>query len=242
MKPNFFSDGSPYLSHPLLTPERTKAEVDFILAELNLNHGDNLLDVGCGSGRHALDLAGRGFQVVGIDPSKAMIQAARQAAFGMENKPLFVQARAEEFKTGQKFKAALCLFTTLGQIEDGGDNRALINKVFNLLSPDGCFIVEIPHPEWVKVNLVSEEYIPSQKGVMYIERSFSETDNTVTEIFTRVSRAERRVYLLKYRLFSLEELTSMLEKCGFSIAALYGGYQDLPAGPDHPSILVFSTT
>lgn len=241
MKPNFFSNGSPYLSHPLLTPERTKAELDFILSQVNLKPGDNLLDIGCGSGRHAVELAQRGFRVVGIDPSNAMIQAARQAASGMDNEPQFIQARAEQFKSGQKFEAALCLFTTLGQIDNGGDNRLLVERVFDLLNKDGYFVVEIPHPEWVKTNLVYEEYIPFQKGTMYIERSFSESDNTITEIFTRVTRAERRAYLLKYRLFSREELVTMLETCGFLIKAVFGGYQEHPAGPDEASILVFST-
>lgn len=241
MKPNFFSDGSPYLSHPLLTPERTKAEVDFILSQVNLKPGDSLLDIGCGSGRHAIELAQRGFLVVGIDPSKTMIQAARQAASGIDNEPRFIQDRAEQFKSGQKFEAALCLFTTLGQIDNGGDNRLLVERVFDLLNKDGYFIVEIPHPEWVKTNLVIEENIPYQRGIMYIERSYSETDNAVTEIFTRVTSSERRVYLLKYRLFSREELISMLEAIGFTITAVFGGYQKLPAGPDKASILVFST-
>ena len=241
MKPNFFSDGSPYLAHPLLTPERTKEEVDFILAQLKLSPGDYILDIGCGSGRHSIALAERGFRVVGIDPSGAMIEAARQAASGIEAKPQFFQVRAEEFQTEQKFEVALCLFTTLGQVDNGGDNRLLLGKAIGLLNNNGRLIVEIPHPGWVKTNLVNQENIPLQKGVMYIERNFSENDNTVTEIFTRVTRAERRVYLLKYRLFTQEELTSMLEAVGFSIEAVFGGFQERQVGPENPSILVFST-
>ena len=78
--PNFFSPGSPYLDHPLLTPERTAAEIDFVLAQTALPPGARLLDVGCGPGRHSLELARRGYQVMGIDPSGAMIAAAKRTA------------------------------------------------------------------------------------------------------------------------------------------------------------------
>ena len=64
----FFSDGSPYLSHPLLTAERTAAEVDEIERLVGSVSG-RVLDVGCGFGRHSIELASRNADVTGIDPS-----------------------------------------------------------------------------------------------------------------------------------------------------------------------------
>ena len=64
METNFFEHGSPYLQHPLLTPERTAEEVDFILSILPVEPGDKFLDIGCGFGRHSLELALRGFSVL----------------------------------------------------------------------------------------------------------------------------------------------------------------------------------
>jgi len=66
MEANFFEPGSPFLKHPLLTPERTAAEIDFILSVLPLEAGDRILDIGCGFGRHSHELARRGFDVLGI--------------------------------------------------------------------------------------------------------------------------------------------------------------------------------
>lgn len=74
---NFFEDGSPFLAHPLLTAARTAAEVDFIAAELALAAGARLLDVGCGFGRHSIELARRGYAVTGIDPSASLPPWAR---------------------------------------------------------------------------------------------------------------------------------------------------------------------
>src|SRR6476646_2231784 len=47
--------------------ERTRREVDFAVERLELAPGARVLDVGCGHGRHSLELARRGFGVVGVD-------------------------------------------------------------------------------------------------------------------------------------------------------------------------------
>lgn len=52
----------------------TKQEFDFLIAELNLTQGQHLLDIPCGAGRHAIELAKSGFQVTGIDISQIFIE------------------------------------------------------------------------------------------------------------------------------------------------------------------------
>lgn len=54
----------------------TKGEVDFIEKEINCDKSRKILDVGCGTGRHALELARRGYSVVGVDLSKSMLDKA----------------------------------------------------------------------------------------------------------------------------------------------------------------------
>ena len=75
----FFDDGSPYLSHPLLTEERTQRELAAIEELIGPLRGP-VLDIGCGFGRHSVALADRGLEVVGIDPSATMIAAAQRRA------------------------------------------------------------------------------------------------------------------------------------------------------------------
>lgn len=56
----------------------TRQEVDFIVAALGLEVGDRILDIGCGPGRHALELAERGMRVHGIDISETFVEIARE--------------------------------------------------------------------------------------------------------------------------------------------------------------------
>lgn len=58
----------------------TMGEVDFIEKEINKDKNCKILDIGCGTGRHAIELAKRGYNVTGVDLSESMIDKARENA------------------------------------------------------------------------------------------------------------------------------------------------------------------
>ena len=58
----------------------TVGEVDFIEEELGFDKSKNILDIGCGTGRHAIELARRGYKVTGVDLSKAQLERAKERA------------------------------------------------------------------------------------------------------------------------------------------------------------------
>src|SRR5689334_3212331 len=62
------------------TEEQTRAEADFILRRLRLPSKGRVLDLACGGGRHAVELAARGYEVTGVDVSGEFLDAARQLA------------------------------------------------------------------------------------------------------------------------------------------------------------------
>jgi len=70
--------GSAYLRYSFT--KGTEQEVEFLVGVLGLRPGQRVLDVGCGPGRHALALAARGLEVVGVDISERFVALARDAA------------------------------------------------------------------------------------------------------------------------------------------------------------------
>ncbi|MBT8495438.1 MAG: methyltransferase domain-containing protein, partial [Deltaproteobacteria bacterium] len=58
---------------PFLTPQTTQAEATFVIDSLAAEPGAQILDVGCGYGRHAMELAARGYHVVGLDSSLPLL-------------------------------------------------------------------------------------------------------------------------------------------------------------------------
>lgn len=87
----------------------TIGEVDFIEKEINFNKEARILDIGCGTGRHSLELARRGYDVTGIDLSTSMIEKAKALAI-KENQIIDFQVRdARDFNFRESFDLAIML-------------------------------------------------------------------------------------------------------------------------------------
>ena len=72
----FFKEDYLQVYSPFLTEQRTKEEVDFIEEILNLPTGSKILDLACGYGRHTIPLAGKGYDMTGLDYTEKFIQMA----------------------------------------------------------------------------------------------------------------------------------------------------------------------
>jgi cyclopropane fatty-acyl-phospholipid synthase-like methyltransferase len=117
----FFDDHAQIYAENDFT-KNTLREVDFLLEELNLLPGGSVLDVGCGTGRHSIELARRGYVVTGLDLSSEMLAKAEEAAESAAVHVKWIQSDATRFAFPGKFDAAICLcegaFGLLGQEDD----------------------------------------------------------------------------------------------------------------------------
>src|SRR5262249_54424317 len=99
----------------------TEQEVDFLVDALDLHIGQRILDVGCGPGRHALALAARGFEVVGVDIAQRFVEIATERTPGGA-KATFMRMDARDMPFRTEFDAAISLcqgaFGLVGPIDD----------------------------------------------------------------------------------------------------------------------------
>lgn len=226
------------MNHPLLTTERTAQEVDFIESSLLLSPFARILDVGCGFGRHSIELARRGYDVVGIDPSPAMIAAAQEKAERAGVKIDFRREHGEMFVTKTLFYAAICLFTSLGQIGDHGSNCELVSRVHAALNPGGQFLVEVPQRDTAVRQLKLSETYGGGQSYTAVTRHFDPATQILSEQFRLVSPGNSRSYYLQVRLYDRQELFTLLEQAGFSILSAYGDYSGRPLTDDDAVMLV----
>lgn len=87
----------------------TKQEVDFIEKEIQYNTNNKIIDVGCGTARHAIELGKRGYQVTGIDLSESQLNRAKEKAAQENINIRLIQADARELSFNNEFDVGIML-------------------------------------------------------------------------------------------------------------------------------------
>ena len=146
----------------------TAKEVKFILVVLRKHgvRGKEVLDVACGTGRHADLLAGKGFTVVGIDKNEGMLRIARRKV----PKAIFYRCDMKSFRLPRRFDAILCMFTSMNyntRMED------LVRTLCNFerhLSDGGIIVFDAPIRKRKAVEQATGNLLDKDTAVLYVWR------------------------------------------------------------------------
>jgi SAM-dependent methyltransferase len=123
-------------------------EVDFIEASLGVESGGMLLDLACGEGRHAVELTARGYGVVGVDYSSAMLTRAAENARARGVKPTFAQGDMRELAFEEAFDGVYSWDTSFGYFDDE-TNAAILRSIHRALRPGGVLLLDVVNREYV---------------------------------------------------------------------------------------------
>ncbi|MCX6071108.1 MAG: methyltransferase domain-containing protein [Chloroflexi bacterium] len=140
-----FDGHAPFYLQNVFT-RNTIAEVEFLVRELRLGPGARLLDLGCGTGRHSVELAHRGFRMVGVDLSRGMLRQAQAAAQAAGVSVDWIQADATRFAAPASFDGAICLCEgSFGLAGDGEDpiahDEAIARNLARCLRPGARLVL-----------------------------------------------------------------------------------------------------
>src|SRR6266511_6466643 len=137
--------------------ELTRSEVDFLETALGLHEDAAVLDVACGGGRHALELAQRGYATEGVDSSATLVAYATRCAYEAATRAHFVQGDMRALDYQQQFDAALVMNSSLGFFEDA-INRATLGRVAQALLDGGKLLLQCLNPYQI------ERYLQGFRG------------------------------------------------------------------------------
>jgi SAM-dependent methyltransferase len=122
-----------------------EAEVD-ILETLFARHAScdvhNVLDLGCGTGSHALPLARRGYSVTGVDVSPDMLARGRSKLLEKELEVELCEADIRTYRDGREYDAVVMMFAVLGYQRANADVLAALSTVSAHLRPGGVFVAD----------------------------------------------------------------------------------------------------
>jgi len=116
---------------------------------LGLKRGSRVLDLCCGTGRHAILLAKRGASVLGVDRTRAYLDEARRRAGKVKN-CLFAEGDMRRLPFENEFDAVLNLWTSFGYFQKESDDLKTLKGVARSLKPGGLFLIELVDHAWVR--------------------------------------------------------------------------------------------
>ena len=119
----------------------TIGEANFIEREIGFKKDAAILDIGCGTGRHAITLAQRGYSVTGIDLSDSMLAKARELAAASNVTVEFMRKDARDFNFNESFDLAIMICEgAFCLMETDEMNFAILKNVFLSLKKNGKLI------------------------------------------------------------------------------------------------------
>lgn len=228
---------------PTFTPERNIAEVDFLESVLQIPPGGQVLDLACGHGRHSLELAKRGYSVVGIDLSPRFIEMARQSLKGnhLSNAEFIVGDMRESYFLN-RFDAAFSYFTSFGYFQDGENQKVLDNAAKALLK-GGMFLLETVNRDWTihKVENQPRRWDEVSPDFFLLEDiSFNAHTSRIHTNRIIFDKGERRSMEYDIKLYTHAELEDMLERVGLQVVSTFGGKDRSPYSVSSPRMVIVS--
>ncbi|MGL4175619.1 MAG: class I SAM-dependent methyltransferase [Dermatophilaceae bacterium] len=220
--------GSDYwsVSGQALDHQKTLDDIETILARLGLRRGDSVLDLGCGTGRIAVELARRGMSVCGVDNNMDALALARDAAATATNSTDWagrielVEADMRDLPWRQQFDAVISWYTSFGYTDDDTE-RSILRGVRSALRENGRFLLE-----HVNRDRVLRQYqrfdVVEHDGTFMIDQNRYDvaTGRTVkTRTFAGNGRPGCGAYSI--RLFTFTEIRDWLCDAGFTEVAAF---------------------
>jgi SAM-dependent methyltransferase len=222
---NWFQDwfNSPY--YQLLYDKRDDKEaaafIDKLLAYLHPAPGATMLDVACGRGRHAKYLAGKGFDVTGIDLSIDSINAARK----LENDHLsfFQHDMRLPFRVNF-FDVVFNFFTSFGYFDTRRENDNALRTLKNALKPGGKLVLDYLNSAFVAQHLVAHEILEKEEVVFDIHRELADKHFLKQINILDKQKMRRLVFTESVNAFTKQDFEAMFAKQGLQINEIFGDY------------------
>jgi len=157
----------------------TMAEVHWLLDVIAPAPGAKVLDLCCGYGRHAVQLAERGFQVHGLDASPGLLEVAADRAL-MADVNVVWHCRDMREVPREDYDLVICMHTSFGYLPDPEDDIAVLEAVHRSLAPGGHLVLHYLDPQRAATSSLRETFILADGTTFRRESMVSRGDQGYT--------------------------------------------------------------
>ena len=214
--------------------ERISHKICSLLHKNGVDRG-LLLDLGCGTGTLSFLLEQKGFDIIGVDASEDMLSVANEKKYEDDSSALFLCQKAEELDLFGTIQCAVSTLDTFNHIDSIEKIEKAISLVSLFMDMNGIFIFDMNTPYKHKEILGNNTFVYDMDEVYCVwQNSYDEnaekTDidldffikNEDDECFERYSES-----FSEYE-YDINEIISIIKKCGFTLLATTDDYSDNP--------------
>jgi SAM-dependent methyltransferase len=208
---------------PFMRADQTLREVEFISNALAAAPGSEILDVGCGYGRHAIELVQRGYNVTGLDLSLPLLIRAADEAQRRSLSVNFVHADMREMAFEKQFDGAYSMLTSFGYFDEE-TNLRVAERIGRALKPGKRFLLDIVNRDYVVADLPVRVWWEGTGCVVLEEVDFNFHTSRINTHRSIVFEDGRQLEQeLSVRAYSLHEIGRLLRQAGFRVMDVSGG-------------------
>ena len=188
-----------------------------------------ILDLCCGIGRHSLELARRGYRVVGVDLTEEYLTKARKQAESEYLNIEFIRNDMRRYCQIEGFDVVINMFTAFGYFESQAENKRVLTNIYCSLRKGGTLIMDMAGKEVVARTWRERDWHEQDGRIFLRESRISQNWSWSENTWMMLEKGKLQKFEFAHRIYSAVELTDMLKDCGFSSVSIYG---DL-AGADY---------
>jgi len=203
--------------------EETEEEIDFIDSVLGLKAGSVILDLCCGQGRHAKGLAESGYDVIGLDSSKELLDIAKDSSRSENLK--FIEGDMRNIPLNKNScHAVINIFTSFGFFDDEG-NLQVLKSVSYILKKKGKLLLDYWNPYTVpQLNGTRNWWWIGEKILSLAEAKYNFSNGRLQDTRTVIDfgNGSMKNSIRDIRFYTLIELDIMLKSVGMEIIEVFG--------------------
>ena len=202
----------------------TIQEVDFLESEIEFDRAKQILDIGCGTGRHAIELAKRGYRVTGIDLSEDQLKKAREKAGNEGVEVAFLRRDARDFSFDDPFDVVIMICEGAFPLMEMDEmNFRILQKAERSLKQSGKSVFTTLNALFPLHHSVKDFTNADSTGVQSDQDTFDLLTFRYYSTVTLVDDSGREKTLhCNERYYAPSEITWLLKSLHFKVIDIYG--------------------
>ena len=192
-----------------------------------------VLDLGCGTGSFCIEMAERGYEMIGIDLSVDMLSLAKEKSYKRKLDILSLNQDMSNFELYGTVDAVVCLLDSINYITGKRNIKRLFRLVHNYLNPGGLFIFDVNSCYKFENILADNVFYGIDDDLTYIWQNSYDKKRRICEFdltfFIKENEFYRRYDELHYeRAYSIEEIRGLISYSGMELVNMYDNLSFLP--------------